>query len=125
MFYDNLQKLCSIKGVSPSKALEELSMSKGNLGKWQNGVEPSNRTKRTLANYFGVTIETLMSGEITEAPEPKNALAFRADNTQLTKREEQLVLAYRKASADDRAVIDFIVEKYINPNPARKEMEAI
>ena len=64
MFYSNLLRLCSERGISPSALLVHLGISKAGLKRWRDGTEPSNPIKKKLADYFGITVEELVSGQI-------------------------------------------------------------
>lgn len=69
MFYDNYLKVCEDVGVSPTRVLEELGISKSSYGHWKKGGEPLNETKKKIADYFRITVAELMSGEIKKAPQ--------------------------------------------------------
>jgi len=64
MFYDNYVKFCEEKGVSPSRVLVDLGISKGSLQRWKEGGQPRNECKKKLADYFGITVAALVSGQI-------------------------------------------------------------
>lgn len=68
MFYDSFVSLCEDRGVSPSKVLDALGMSRGSLFRWKNGGAPRNEYKKKIADYFGITVPELMSGKINTAP---------------------------------------------------------
>lgn len=68
MFYDNYLKVCEAKGVSPTRVLDDLGISKSSYGHWKKGGEPLNETKKKIADYFGITVAELMSGEIKKSP---------------------------------------------------------
>jgi transcriptional regulator with XRE-family HTH domain len=70
VFYDNFLRLCEDRGVSPTRVLTNLGISKGSLSRWRDGGEPLNETKKKIADYFGITVRQLMSGEIENAPTP-------------------------------------------------------
>lgn len=67
MFYDNFMSLCERDGVSPSKVLDSIPMSRGSLKRWRDGGEPLNEGKKKIADYFNISIAELMSGK-TEIP---------------------------------------------------------
>lgn len=73
MFYDNYLKICEERGVAPTRVLVDLGISKSAISNWKNGGEPSNRTKKAIADYFGITVRQLMSGEIENAPAPEQS----------------------------------------------------
>lgn len=63
MFYDNFIRLCEINGHSPTRVLTALGISRGSLGRWRAGGEPRNEYKKAIADFLGVTVSELMSGE--------------------------------------------------------------
>lgn len=68
MFIDIFERLCESRGVSPSRVLDEIGMYRSTHTNWRNGGDPSNPTKKKIADYFGITVSQLMSGEIEKAP---------------------------------------------------------
>lgn len=64
MFIDSYEKICSQRGVSPTRVLSDLKISKSSYSHWKAGGEPLNETKKKLADYLNVSTEELMSGEI-------------------------------------------------------------
>lgn len=64
MFYDLLSKLCAENGISISALLENVGVDRSAASRWKKGTEPSNQTKKKLADYFGITVSELMTGEI-------------------------------------------------------------
>ena len=69
MFIDSYDRICKLKGVSPTSVLKALGISKGVYSNWKAvGAEPLNPTKLKIANYLGVSIEELETGEIKKAP---------------------------------------------------------
>ena len=63
MFIDSYLKHCEDAGVSPTRVLKDLGISHSLLKRWKDGSEPTNPTKKKLADYFNITIDELMSGE--------------------------------------------------------------
>lgn len=55
MFYQIFEKLCKDKGISPTKAGEEMGISRGTISKWKNkGTSPQFDTLKIVADYFQV-----------------------------------------------------------------------
>src|SRR5574344_234015 len=48
VFYDSLNGLCERRGVSPSKVLDALGISRGSLGRWKSGGRPRNEILQRL-----------------------------------------------------------------------------
>lgn len=63
MFYDIYVSLCRKVGVSPSKAAEDIGLSRTSVNKWKNGTVPSGATINKLADYFGVSVDYILNGE--------------------------------------------------------------
>lgn len=68
MFFDVFEHICRENGVAPTRVLADLGISKSSYGHWKNGGDASNRTKRDIADYFGITVAELMQGKIKKAP---------------------------------------------------------
>lgn len=66
MFIDAYLKLCKEKGISPSSLAVQLGIGKGAYSNWKKGSEPINKTKKIIADYFGITVEELESGQINK-----------------------------------------------------------
>lgn len=66
MFYDNYIKVCQNHGVSPTRVLKDLGISKSSYAHWKKGGEPLNETMKKIADYFGITVTELLSGEAGE-----------------------------------------------------------
>ncbi len=70
MFYDKFVLLCTVKGVSPSKAALEAGISKSLVTKWKvNNIDvPSPEILKKLSTYFGVPVSRLLSEENQNTP---------------------------------------------------------
>jgi len=67
MFYDNFVKLCADKGQKPTPTAKEIGFSSAALVKWKNGTIPRGNALQKIADYFGVTVNDLLS-DPGEAP---------------------------------------------------------
>lgn len=61
-FFDTFMALSRKKGLSPSKAVEEIKMNRSVVTSWRKGRIPSTTTLDKLADYFGVTRQYLLEG---------------------------------------------------------------
>lgn len=68
MFVDVFEKLCEENGIAPSRVLDNLGITRSAYSRWSKGGSPSNETKKKIADYFGITVSELMSGEIKKSP---------------------------------------------------------
>lgn len=68
MFWENFVLLCNKKNISPSAACTDLGFSTTMASKWKDGAKPRSTTLSKIADYFGVTVDELLSdGEPTES----------------------------------------------------------
>lgn len=63
-FYDRLNSLIKTNGLSQRKLEIELGLSNGSISKWKK-YSPNAEKVQLLADYFGVTVEYLMTGKET------------------------------------------------------------
>ena len=66
-FFDTFTALARKKGLSPSRAVEELKMNRSVVTSWRKGRIPSTRTLDKLAEYFGVTRQYLLEAPPDES----------------------------------------------------------
>ncbi len=59
--------LCKKKGIPRSKMEKDLGLGNGTSGKWDTSV-PGTDTLKKIADYFEVSIDYLMTGEVSESP---------------------------------------------------------
>lgn len=79
MFFDNFEKLCTQRGISVYKACTEIGLNRSAVAKWKKGTVPNGTTLNKLSEYFGVSVERLLSDEFAEtkkepAPQTGNEL---------------------------------------------------
>ena len=66
MFFDKFQALCTNKGVSCKKAVEDIGLSNSIATKWKKtGATPQGETLNKIATYFGVSIDYLLGNTQT------------------------------------------------------------
>ena len=86
MFYDRFLNLCEKYGVSPSRALTDMGISKGSLSRWKEGGKPLNENKKLIADFFGITV-----AELLEEPAKKNRRRLRRRSERKGSRVAQIV----------------------------------
>jgi len=62
VFYDNFLRLCNQKGISPTSAVMEMGFQKSVVTRWKKSI-PTDANKLKIAQYFGVSVAELMSGQ--------------------------------------------------------------
>lgn len=60
MFYDNIYKICSDKGTTPTTILKELGFSSGNVSKWKKGSVPNIDMCVAIAQKLNVSLDYLI-----------------------------------------------------------------
>lgn len=62
MIYENVKRLCTVRGTTICQAEKDCGIGNGVIGKWRNrGVAPSVTNLLKLAQYFGVTVDELLA----------------------------------------------------------------
>ena len=75
MFYDKFKQLCDIKGISPTRAVEEMQLSRTIAVKWKKtGAVPRGKTLKIIADYFGVSESYLLNDD-------ENQLDYQKEQT--------------------------------------------
>ena len=78
--YETFEKLCSEKGVTPYRVCKETGITTATISNWKAGrYVPKADKMQKIADYFGVKLEYLMSGQTDES----------AQSPALTKRDER------------------------------------
>ena len=68
MFYDKFKELCDDRGISVTKALNEIGLSRALGTKWKKtGATPNGETLVAIAEYFGVPIDYFVRGTLPDA----------------------------------------------------------
>ena len=71
MFYDRYAALCQERGITLSKAAEEIGINKASVTNWKkNGYTPRAEALQKIADYFGVSATYLLGAEKEKAPAP-------------------------------------------------------
>jgi len=66
MFYEIFKQLCKDRGISPSKASDEIGFSRGSVSYWKKKYErgedakPDSYTAAKIADYFRVSVDYLL-----------------------------------------------------------------
>lgn len=114
-FYDRLQSLCERYGTKIYKVEKDLGFSKSSLLKYKSGGHPKMDRLSSIAEYFNVPVEYLISGEMPNSedkgegyysdPEVKELAQFLFENPSY----KVLFDAAKSVKADDmRFVVEMI-----------------
>lgn len=94
-FFATFEKLCKNENKSLNAVAKELKISSGSITAWRNGVMPREKTLEKIANYFGVTVEYLLTGTQKSPPAVNTVEELIArECAGLSETDQQTVLDY-------------------------------
>lgn len=64
--YDAIKTLCDKKGLAVTALEKELGFGRGSIGKLKNGGKTTADRLQKVADYFGLSVENLLSGNIQQ-----------------------------------------------------------
>ena len=102
MFWDNFVTQCNKAGKSPNGVCADLGLSTAIATKWKNGSAPRDTTLKKIADYFGVSPDSLVSAPIGPVD-----LQLFGNSGQLPEKEKKLLALYNKIE-DKEGLLRFI-----------------
>lgn len=67
MIYENVKRLCDERNISIWALERACGIANGAIGKWNGSINaPRIDTVKAIADYFGVTVDALLSGDKSE-----------------------------------------------------------
>ena len=112
-FGENLQKLRKEKNISQEQLAEELQVSRQTVGKWENGVTyPETECLIQISDFFGVSIDILLKGTVTDSKTMESASNNRANEETLPQTEQQLKYQRNRRIRIVAAIILFIISPF-------------
>lgn len=82
--YKNFEKLCASRGVTPYRVCKETKITTATISNWKAGrYVPKADKMQKIADYFGVSLEYLMTGK--ENPEIKDSSLTAKDQRDIEK----------------------------------------
>ena len=104
-FGKNIKKIRSVKSLSQQSFAEIFDLKRGTLGAYEEGrSEPKLETIIKIANYFSISIDDLLTSELTV----NELLRFKGDLTTYAEDVKREAFAYIPC------ITDTITEEYIN-----------
>lgn len=100
-FYNNFLYLCKQKNVLPTVAVVDMGFQKSVATRWKNGTVPRDFNLLKVADYFGVSVDELLSDN---AVGTKKETAEIIDSPEETERRQLLRQTMEMAStlSDDK-----------------------
>lgn len=107
-FYETVQRLATIKGVTIKQMEQDLGLAVSHANKWRDSL-PSFKTLLKLADYFDVSVDYLVGREESRS-----------------EKETELLAMFRKMSEAHQTDLLRIAELYADMDkPIRKELEIL
>lgn len=63
MFYENVKELCRLHKTNITKMARDIGLSNAAAASWRKGSTPKGETLQKIADYFGVSMDSLLSGD--------------------------------------------------------------
>lgn len=100
--FERIESLRKSQKISQGKLEKELGFSNGSISKWKTSMPTLERLQK-IADYFGVTIDYLTTGEETNANSYRNGdITDQIDKIMLELESEDGPLYYEGKPIDDR-----------------------
>lgn len=106
--YEIIKKLCDERGIALTALEKELEFGRGSLGKLKSGGTSSAKRLQKVADYFGVSINYLVTGDNTPTAEKpqlnqkdERDIAKRLESTLAALDENQEALMFSGEPLDD------------------------
>lgn len=99
---EKVKQLCKEKGIPISRLEKNLGFANGYIGQLKKGVFPDDRLKK-IADYFGVSVEYLMTGQ---EPEPTKKPVLTARDERDIKKDVDSIMAKIESGEDGPAAYD-------------------
>ena len=64
--YEIIKKLCDERGMAVTVLEQELGFGRGSIGKLKKGSTMTSDRLKKVADYFGISVEYLMTGEVSD-----------------------------------------------------------
>lgn len=98
MFWNNFEKLCVQRGISPNGVCKDLGFSNATATHWKQGAKPNNNTVKRIADYFGVSVDYLLGREASIKKEPAASDELSVKNVKFIGRDG--VVKYKKLTPE-------------------------
>ena len=113
MFKNNFIKLCAERGESPSSVCKKIGISSAAFSQWSDDTIPRKVTQLKAADYFGVTVDALLS----DSAEPKLANELDSADVHMVPLYETVSAGFGALAMDE--IVDYIPLHFPDPTEAR------
>ena len=117
--YDIIKQLCSNKGIAVTALEKELNFGRGSIGKLRNSKASAERLQK-IADYFGVSVDYLMTGEESQSGYYLNEDTARLAQEMYEDPDMRSLFDMKRKMPADRfsAHVKFMKELYEKENPS-------
>jgi transcriptional regulator with XRE-family HTH domain len=119
MFYNYFVELCNRAKISPSKAAQQIGLSKSSVSGWKNGSVPRDSQIMRIADFFGIPVSDIYSVVNSQREAIFNRTEFekytmnRAEKATETEKapmpndigEENILRMYRSLSTEEKGAL--------------------
>lgn len=124
--YEIFSELLQRYGVTPYKVSKQTGVSQSTLSDWKRGISTPKQDKlQKIADYFGVSIEYLMTGKDAEHKEPQLKPRDEKDIKDILSNTEELLkqdgLMFDGAPASPEAIDSILSAMKIGMEMAKKK----
>lgn len=129
-FGDNLQILRKGKNISQEKLAEELKVSRQTIGKWENNVSyPEAECLIEISEFFGVSIDTLLKGTVTDCKGLEMVSTGESDKEDFCRTEPKSECLTDKKQRNRKirfveAILFFVISPFYPGRPGANTMNA-
>lgn len=122
--YEVIKSLCKENGIAVTALEQKLGFGRGSIGKLQNGSTSAERLQK-IADYFGVTVDYLMTGKTNSKKEPPLTTKDEKDINTILAYTEQLLkqegLMFDGTPASPEAIDSIISAMQVGMEMAKKK----
>ena len=119
--YDIFEQLLQKRGITPYRVSKDTGVTQTALSNWKTGKSvPTTKTLQKIADYFGVTIDYLMTGETREEDHYQDLIdqaksyAIELLGNGFNDGEISHFEKYIKLSSDNRKKVDFYMDSLLS-----------
>lgn len=119
--YEIFEKLCRQKGVTPYRVCKDTGLTTATISNWKAGrYVPKNDKMQKIADYFGVTIEYLMTGNESQQEYYLNEETAKQAQEMYEDSDMRTLFDMKRKMPADRfaAHVKFMKELYEKENPS-------
>ena len=107
--YERFKSLCELKGISISQACKEIGIKPSAATNWKTrGGTATVETCQKIADYFGVSVDYIMTGEIPSLKNP--GIVIHTQPTKEEKKAIQLYEKYQQATPEVQKMVDYLLK---------------